>query len=232
MFSERMRWKLLLFGIVVLAIAALLLLTDVGIRFTNILREGLGGITSFFYGVSSKSSFPIILTVKLENKNSFFDQEFKLTDSSFSSSGSITSLKVDEGKEVIPGIASVSLRGINGKLEIIAPGNLKISGEASYIKINDMERKRETPYKIELEINPFDCSDCSFMVENIESNLKFNSLTGEIKKLKSEGRVDWIKPLSNEMLEIYNFKGVLQLTNNSLVLSGMTTQIKGEGFSF
>ena len=59
MFSERMRWKLLLFGIVVLAIAALLLLTDVGIRFTNILREGLGGITSFFYGVSSKSSFPV-----------------------------------------------------------------------------------------------------------------------------------------------------------------------------
>ena len=53
------------------------------------------------------------------------------------------------------------------------------------IRDSDMERKRETPYKIELEINPFDCSDCSFMVENIESNLKFNSLTGEIKKLKS-----------------------------------------------
>ncbi|MDI6798870.1 MAG: hypothetical protein QMD12_02645 [Candidatus Aenigmarchaeota archaeon] len=228
-----MRWKLLL-AVLVIVILGMLLTTQHGLNLADFIKNKISETSSFIFGVQPKSAFPAILTVGLNNKNSFYGQSYKLSDSTFTTSSMFNSIKIDDGKISVPEKRTdMIIRGFRGNFEITSFGSLKLTGESTYIKINMIEMTREKPYKVEVEALPFDCSpSCSFQLEGLSSNIVFPSVTGEVKKLKADGSLDQLKRLENERLEIENFNGIFQLSDDSLILTGMTSQIRGEGFVF
>ncbi len=157
-----------------------------------------------------------------------------MRNSNFTASSVYNFISVDGGTEKVSGSkrVEIELRGINGKLEITSIGTLRISGEANYIRIGDYERSREKPYQIEMEALPFDCSpSCSFKAENLNSDLNFLVISGEVKKLRNDGSVDQIKYLKEEGLTIQGFSGSFEL-GDSTVLSGEAIQVKGSDFLY
>jgi hypothetical protein len=56
--------------------------------------------------------------------------------------------------------------------------------------------------------------------------------SGEAKKLKEDGSVDLFKSLYNESIEIIGFLGSIQLEDNSYVLRGVSSRVKGINFNW
>ena len=169
-----------------------------------------------------------------EYKKSFYEKSFSMKNSNFTASSVYNFISVDGGIEKVSNSKRVGIevRGFNGKLEITTLGTLRVSGEANYIRIGDYERSREKPYQVEIEALPFDCSPpCSFRVENLNADLNFLVVSGEVKKLRTDGSVDQIKYLKEESLVIQGFSGSLELSE-SIILSGEATQVRGSDFLY
>jgi hypothetical protein len=233
MFSGKMRWKLILAVLVIIAIIAAIFFTQTGLSVLGFLKDRISETSSFIFRTPPGNAFPVVVTVDLKDKNSFYGQSYSVSDSTFTATSEYSSIQVDDGKETLAdNTANIILKKFSGTFEITSSGILRLSGNANYIKINDNERTRENPYKIDIEATTLDCTPCSFVLENLVSSMSFPSISGEVKKLKADGSVDQIKYLTNEKLDIQNFNGVFQLTNDTLILTGMTNQIRGENFNF
>ncbi|MEM5883208.1 MAG: hypothetical protein QXQ77_03135 [Candidatus Aenigmatarchaeota archaeon] len=228
-----MKLKVILAIIIIVTIATLLFFKDSGTKVINFLGERLSETASFIFG-QNKKAFRMILEVSLEDKKSFYSKSFSLKDSNLTAYTVYNFISVDGGIEKISGNrrVDVELRGLKGKLEISSVGTLRISGEANYIRIGDYERSRDKPYQIEIEALPFDCSPtCKFKAENLNADLSFSLISGEVKKLRSDGSADQIKYLKEESLIVQGFKGSLEL-ENSLILSGEAIQVRGNDFLY
>jgi hypothetical protein len=229
-----MKLKAILAVVIILAIIGLIFFTDSGKKVIEFLSGKLSETASFIFGPKSTKTFRMSLEVSLDNKKSFYEKSFVMKNSNFTGFSVYNFISVDGGIEKVSGSkrVEIELRGINGKLEITSIGTLRISGEANYIRIGDYERSREKPYQIEIEALPFDCSpSCSFKAENLNADLNFLVISGEVKKLRSDGSIDQIKYLKEEGLTVQGFSGILEL-KNSIILSGEAVQVKGSNFLY
>ncbi|MEM5793811.1 MAG: hypothetical protein QXS48_03900 [Candidatus Aenigmatarchaeota archaeon] len=229
-----MKLKAVIAVIIIIAIVGLLFFTDSGKKTIEFIGGKFSETASFIFGPKNTKTFRMVLEVSLENKKSFYEKSFSLKNSNFTAYSIYNFISVDGGIEKISGNKRVELelRDLNGKLEVSSVGTLRISGEANYIRVGDYERSRDKPYQIEIEALPFDCSPaCSFKAENLNADLSFSVISGEVKKLRSDGSVDQIKYLKEESLIIQGFKGSFEL-GKSLILSGEAVQVRGSDFLY
>lgn len=229
-----MKVKAVLAVLIVIAIVGLLFLTDTGKKAVDFLSSRISETASFIFGSKSTKTFKMVLEVSLENKKSFYEKSFSMKNSNFTASSVYNFISVDGGIEKVSSSkrAEIELRAFNGKLEITSLGSLRVSGEANYIRIGDYERSREKPYQIEIEALPFDCSpSCSFKADNLNADLSFLVISGEVKKLRNDGSVDQVKYLKEESLLVQGFSGSLEL-GDSLIMSGEATQVRGSDFLY
>ncbi|MEM5834440.1 MAG: hypothetical protein QXQ69_01160 [Candidatus Aenigmatarchaeota archaeon] len=228
-----MRFKPVLAAIIIIAIIGLLFFTDSGKKLVEFLSGKIGETASFILGRNTKT-FKMILELSLENKKNFYGKSFLAENSNFTAKSVYNFISVDGGIEKISGSkrVEIELKGLKGRLEVSNVGTLRISGEANYIRIGEYERSRDKAYQVEIEALPFDCSPtCTFKAENLKSDLSFSVINGEVKKLRNDGSVDQIKYLKEESLIIQGFIGSFEL-NNSLILSGEATQVRGSDFLY
>jgi hypothetical protein len=61
--------------------------------------------------------------------------------------------------------------------------------------------------------------------------LNFLTISGEVKKLRSDGSIDQIKYLKEESLTVQGFSGSLEL-KDSIILGGEAVQVKGSDFLY
>ncbi len=223
-----MRWKPLAAVVLVLAIASLLFVTDIGKRYTDFFRFKVGDLISpllvlFKVKPPSGQQFTIVMSTDLD---AFKGKDYKLVNSSLSVNGILDSLKI--GTQVIGlkemGLIDVSLDNIAGDFIILGDGSIRFTGTADAVEVDRLRISGSNT--IELSIYPKE-----FSLNGLyQDKLSFTGVTGEIKRYEGD-KTDRVS-LDNSRVDIYNFAGSLSYRDQTAVLGGMTNSVSGDKFSF
>ena len=221
-FSEKMKWKALFAVIIVLGILGALFLTDVGKRYGDFLKARVGDFIAILTRRGPGGPpFGIKLTAR---KESFYGQEYRIVNSSFTGSGFYQYIKVGgqvisikSGEEV-----NIDLKNLDGTFEYTNEGNVKVDGDATHVEIGDLTFTPETASRVEIEIVPFE-----FSLTGIESDISVPFVSGNIETDKGNA------PLDNSKLDASYFSGSLVIEEDgSAVLGGTVSSVTGDNFSF
>lgn len=232
-----MRWKGLLAAMLIILISALLLVTPIGQKYTENIRDffankvgsAISTLSSAVLKTKPSGTFTVYLSASRE---SFYGQSYKISNSTFSVTGTGQSIRI--GEQTLTSKAnsetSINIKVTSGVLEMLGNGNVKVSGNSDYFEIDDYIFSSGKPVKIEIEINPSTFSLTPLSADKIV----FGSVTGEIKRFKGEmGELVDTGSLRNSQLEIRSFSGYIKLDEQgSMILHGLTNNVKGDTFNF
>ena len=194
-----------------------------GSQFTS--QLGLGSLTGFLTNQKSATSFTFTLTTQ---KESFFGQQYKLTNSSLDTTGIYQYLHIGniyleskQGKRI-----TIALRNFNGNFEVSAGGSIILKGTATYAEIGDLAASPEKSLSVEMEILP-----TTYVLSSIQQNaINFAGISGTLER--GSVNPDTVN-LANSKLTINYFAGSLsQKEDGTTVLLGTASSIKGDNFSF
>jgi hypothetical protein len=223
-----MRWKGLLSVFVILGIIGLLLTTESGQQYVDLLREKL---TGFFPSLSifGEKGEPFFVILRADADN-FVGQSFNVKDGSFSSFGLcqgliwVNDVKIDKGNAR----CNIDADVVSGSFEFTDAGTIIGKFDSTRLTIDDASFLPSDGLKVQFEIVAF-----NFLVSGAEKgSIRFDSITGELEKLKSDGSTDQIKNLDAEPLELDGFAGNIRLDGSSITMNGLATGARGSGFSF
>ncbi len=213
-FSEKMKWKLLLAVLVILGIVTLLFITDTGVSSLNFLKRKVGDFVAVvFKWAPGGKQFYIRLTT---NRDTLYGQTYKISNATFEGSGTAKEVKINKATSLLNKV-DVKIEGLKGSLEITDQDTVKVSGDAASVVLNNLPILNLNIY-VEMVPSGFTLSQFS------QEKITLPSVTGEIKT--EDG---WTRPLGVSNLEIYNFKGIVKLEGNQVVLIGLTSRFAVDG---
>jgi len=220
-----MRWKVLLAIVLIVVIVGLLLTTKTGMDYFEFLRNRVGEFFSVMFRKPPGELFEVVLTT---DREPFFGQSYKLTNSSFSCSGVYQSIRFGEHLINLKTLKKVyiELNDIKGTFEYTKEGVVKLSGDSTLIEIDDLTLSSSKPSKVEIEIVPLEFS----LTNIVQDKITLFPVTGDIKRIIND-KIDSVS-LTNDKLEINNFHGELSLRDENIMLAGSTSSIVGDKFSF
>lgn len=220
-----MRWKALLAVVLIVVIVGLLLTTKTGLDYFEFLRNKVGEFFSVMFRKPPGELFEIVLTTSREP---FFGQSYKVTNSSFSCSGVYQSIRFGEhviSQKTLKKV-SIELKNIKGTFEYTKEGSIRLSGQSTFIEIDDLRLSSPRASRVEIEIVPLD-----FSLTNIDQDkITLFPVTGDIKRVIND-KLDSVS-LTNEKLEINDFRGELSFREGDMMLAGSASSIVGDKFSF
>lgn len=222
-----MRWKALLVVLIILGIVGFLLTTETGQKYAQFLKKKVGEFISVILRRTQPpgEAFRILLKT---NREAFYGQSYGLANSDLSFTGIYSSIKIGE-QEITKRTekrVSITIKEMDGLFEYAEEGSIRLSGDSSYLEIDDYIYSSAKPFRIELEIVPLEFS----LTNLIQERITLSSVTGEIKRFYDE-KVDTVS-LTEGKLEINNFNGELKLSEDGTILEGMTNLVIGEKFTF
>jgi len=225
-----MHWKVLLAAMLIIAICGLLLVTPIGQKYTEniraLLTKNVGALTSVILRQKPSSPFTIYLSA---SKESFYGQNFKVTNASVSITGDYQSIKVGDQSLTLKSSKKVNanVQNTNGVFEMLGNGNVRVSANSDYLEIDDYIFSSGKLMKIEVEMAP-----STFSVNPIIADkITFSSVTGEIKRL-GETNINTAS-MSSSNLEIKSFSGYLKMEDTgNILLHGLSSSVKGDTFNF
>lgn len=176
---------------------------------------------------------PLILKRQLEkfrieaefNANSLKGNTLNLFNTTLLIDGACKEFRVNE-IEIGKGGENCSLGTRMEKGKLFFSEDLEVSGISDEFVLNENIYTAEN-MKIAFKIEP----RSAFVGTFSQKELLLSLVHGEIKKLKPDGSLDYLKVLEGENCSIHNFDGVLNLKGNEASLSGSATKVSwGDGF--
>jgi len=221
-----MHWKALLTAVIVVVVAGLLMTTEIGKNYTEVLRTKAGDVVSLITKLwqPTGEGFIFVLTTDME---SFQGQKYSITNSSVSASGIYNYIKVGnqvinlkEGKKAV-----LFVDNLRGTFEITSGGSVVVTGDTNYIEIGEMTISGQT--RIEAEIVP----DGFSLTDFAQDKIILSSVTGDIKRFYNGNTGQ--ESLDGNKIEINGFAGDLVLSSEGDVkLSGSTVSIVTNKFTW
>jgi hypothetical protein len=209
-----MKWKVLLVALLILGIAGILLMSESGVSYLNLLKRKVGDFVSIvFKWVPGGKQFYISLTA---DKEVFYGKTYKVSNTTFEGSGKVKELKINNAVSPLDQI-DIKIEGMKGSFETTKQNTVKISADASSVVLNNIPILNLNIY---LEMIPSKFSLSQFNTDKME----FSSMSGQIKT--EEG---WVKNLNNSDVEISGFKGSLELKENQVFLEGLAKKLIIDG---
>jgi hypothetical protein len=222
--NGKTNWKLILAVVLIIAIGGFLFFTGIGSQFVS--QLGIGSLTAFFVKQAPTSTFSFTLNAQ---KEAFYGQQYKLTNSSLEISGIYQYIHVGtiyleskEGKTI-----TVVVKNLSGTFEYGTAGSIIVKGTTTYAEIGGIAASPEKTINIEMEIIPSD-----FVLASLSQNpISFGGISGSLQRMNGNN-LDTVN-LVNNKLTINYFSGSLSMkTDGSTVLEGSASSIKGDNFSF
>lgn len=224
-----MHWKGLLSIFVILAIVGLLLTTESGQRYVDVLRDSMTGFFASLTGFGAGVGEPFLMLLR-GNEADFAGQSFSVKDGIFIGFGicqgliQINDVMIDKGNAR----CNIDAEIVDGSFEFTGAGVLAARFDTSRITIDDASFLPSDKLSVSFEIVAFD-----FLLSGTEKrSIRFESITGELEKLKADGTTDQIKNLAAEPLQIDGFMGNIRLGDSMVTVNGLATAVRGSGFSF
>jgi len=211
-----MRAKIVLVVLLVMLIAGLLVFTPVGNNvFGGISLPGLSSFLNF----GSKEQFQMQLAA---NKDAFVGKTFDLSNTTMHLNGiCVGSVYVFGANIAKEGRCNMLVEQVKGRLEYSSIGTIEAAIEGSQVTLDGLVMAPANDKKVKFSIVPTD-----LFISSYNSNVvSLTSVTGEVKKFKSDGSQDQLKILTNEKVEISNYAGNVRLISNDIILSGFASKI-------
>lgn len=215
-----MHWKALLAVLAVLALTSTVLFTQPD--YARLFADRISGFFSnIIKPITPEVSFQIVLTA---DKNSFYGQSYKMSNSTLMVSGTPVQMAVENVLWNIKDDNRVdAIVDFDGTFEITKAGSIVVSGKSRYVEINKMGTSDQVD--VNMEIVPTEGFTLSSLVQN---KISLSSVNGEITRLDTGG----MQPLDGTSLEIDGFIGHMQLKDDKIVLSGLVNTVKGKNFNW
>jgi hypothetical protein len=233
-----MNWKSLLTVFVILGIGMILLTTERGQKFAgealSSITSGVGNFVSGLFSgdfdwsfdkMPSGEQFLISLSIA---KESFYEQQYKVSNTSLDSTGICeSSLKVGDvmlHKESMQ--CHVVAEDMKGTFEYTIAGTVKFEGDVSSLEVDGNSYTSDgSRLKTSLEMLPSD-----FKLDGLaERKVTITSATGSINRLGPEGSIKSAEDLDAEQLEISGFVGFIRLEGSNIKLQGLAVSVRGTG---
>lgn len=199
--------------VIIVAVIGLLFGTEIGRKFLGILELGAGKIIS---GLASLLKFPkkaenYLPMVLSADKESFFGQTFKVTNSISSSKGVCTKVKINDAI-VDVSTCEISFESGNGTISYL---NGSLEGTLSAFKtiINGLAFKQ---LKLDLSLIPSEFSFSGISETEISVSVK----DGQLELFNPDGTSKCVISFKNKGVKISDFIGSLQLRESLIYLQG------------
>jgi len=225
-----MNWKALLAVLITVGIIGLLMATDIGKNYSQLMSSTVG---NFFSGILDRymgggEEFSILLDA---DKNAFYGQTYSVSNVTVSADG-ICQSSVTVGNTVMPlegKLCSVEARNAKGQFEFTAGGSVKFAGVADMMVVDGYPfLPTAGSFEANFEVIP----TTDFELKGLEqTKIRLNSVSGSIQGTKGETQLS-IDNLGGGRLEVSNFNGDLKLDGESMLLVGLATSVKGKDFSW
>ncbi len=218
------KWKLTLAVVLILGIGGLLFLTDVGQRYTGPFGKMVGDFFSVLtHQTPTEGAYMITLVTTLAP---FYEQTYAVSNALFTATGSYQMIRIND-QMITPKTGSVvlSANSVNGIFEVTETGSIKLSGSTNYLEIGDYVFSGINS-RVEVEIVPTE-----FTVNNIAVNkMSFGAVSGRLSRAYGN-RTDQVS-LENSVLDIVPFIGSMSLKDGLVTLTGSSSSVVGDKFSF
>jgi len=218
-----MHWKVLLIALVIITIFSVVLIQYTDWEIFDGLRNQLGQAVSVINIFQPKGSyFSIALKVSGEN---LYSTTYKVNNATLYISGFKNIMRIDN-KDI--GLQAerkmeLTLKNLIGEFSILGNGNIRVNGRVAGLEMDDIIFPSSRVY---LEMVPG-----RFSLINYEKDkIVFESISGQIERYEGEQVSSVV--LSNDWVEIYNFKGTIKMDGNEITLLGVTNLVKGNDFTF
>jgi hypothetical protein len=226
-----MNWKSLLAVFIIVAILGLLMVTDVGQKYTQYLSTRVGSFLSsvldldFFQG---GESFKVLLET---DSAAFYGQSYEVSNSSMYVSG-ICQSSVTVGKTIMQMSGkrcTVQVNNAKGRFDYTVGGSVKLTGKAEMLTVNDYPfLSTGEPFEVSFEVIPIE----DFNLAGISQNkIELDSVSGSVKGWKGDTVLN-IDNLSNDGITISKFNGDIKMEGDVILLVGLANSVKGEDFSW
>ena len=228
-----MNWRGILSIIVIVAIVGLIIFSPKGqeyhgeytSKYTKPLGSFITGFTTKLGGNktgSSEDSGKLEIQLKNVDCANFKDVDFDVRDKTlnFEMNYEIVKFLGTEFSFSNP-VIDVKMDNLFGKVSFFPNGKMKIEGETSYLRLNDLSfNKPDTEVMFVGEATRFYMSDVS------ERNMIFSSVDGSLS-WSGLGSIPAL--LSNDHLELKDFKGSIVGSNGTVDLYGTVDSIRLNG---
>ena len=220
-----MKWKIVVSLLLIVVLTGILITNENTPTYANIFKNGISGLASIIVKPSG------IMNINLNvQKQAFYGQKFKISNSTLTSSATPISMKINGIDYMLKDISrtDINIGKMSGSFDITPVGSVVISARTRYVEIGEMILTQPKDMKVEMEIIPIE-----FSLTEIEKNkITLLSATGDME-LPRNDTITTI-PLENEKLEIRTFSGTLEMDKDIMRLNGRLGSVKGlsSGFSF
>lgn len=231
-----MNWKAMLTAFVIVAIGAMLLITEDGRKFAGqafeLVSSGVGESVSGFFShafTASPEAMPdgeqFIISTEID-KSSFYGQEYRVSNSSFEADGlcdfgiTISGLSVrTDSRE-----CEIEMDDMIGDFKYTEAGTVRFDGTAGAMSINGNIYTANS-MQISMEMLP-----SSFMMDSlVQSKMEIESATGSINRITQKGSLKSTEGLDGERLLIGGFVGFISLEESNINLQGAAVSVEGIG---
>lgn len=215
-----MQWKVLLTVFVVLTLISTLLFSKPD--YAKLFVDRMSGFLSNIIKPSiPEVSFQIILTA---DRNSFYEQSYKVYNSTLMVSGVPIQMKVGDVQWSIKNDNIVDvIVDFDGTFEITKAGSVAVSGKSRYVEINNVGTSNQAD--VSIEIVPTE----GFVLGGlVQKRITLSSVKGEITRVDTGG----VQPLSDTSVDIDSFIGNMQLKDDKIILNGFVNSVKVKGVNW
>lgn len=233
-----MNWKSILTAVVILAIGAMLLITEGGREFASnamdFIGSGVGNTISGFFSqafnwgtsewdMNSSDAFTINATFP---KEIMYGQQFSVKNTSLDAKGYCENAVTVSGLKIRTesGECAMYMDGMEGEFEYTEAGMIKFDGTVTELKLNGNVYDFESG-EISFEMVPeaYKLSDLS------QKEMIIPSTIGTINRISQTGDVKSTEGLDSETLIIDGFVGFINLEESNINLQGLTVSVEGTG---
>lgn len=224
-----MRWKALFTVLLIVVIISLMMTTDLGNKYAELLKFKVGDFLSGMLDFEPRGQFQMRLK---SNKEALFGRTYSVVNSSFAATGICQgSLVVGNTVLTKEGLrCNVELRNLKGRFEYTVGGSIKADGSASSIIVDDHTfTPSAEDLDVSLEVIPVD----GFFLSGFKQRtIETTAVTGSIERFKVDGSTKSTESLESELLTIKDFEGSIELENEELTLTGLASSVSGANFDW
>ena len=214
--------KLILAIVLVAGILGLIVYANTGQKFLSVFKSGKFTQTQ----APTAEPFSIALT---SSATVLYGKSFAIASSPFSFQGVCSLIEVGGLKiESDETRCSASADSFSGTFQYTPFGSIVFTGSANGVKIDSKKYSSNAAISVEFEVIPTD-----FSVAGISENtISLIVPSGKIERYAKDGSLKGVAYLTQSTLDISTLVAYAQLANGELTISGTTTSVKSNEFSW
>jgi len=221
-----MQWKVIFVVILVLGIFGFFLTSEFGQPYMDSVRQVFSDFTGNFIKPTNKGSF--MFSIETSKLALYGLSPTRIYNSTFSATGTYRFLTVGDQSINLKNKNEITIfvKNLRGSFSITTDGVVKISGESNYVETEEIIFSSNTYKRVEIEMMPND-----FILSNFAtSDFVMPSVSGTVQRFVGDN-ADTIS-FQNSKIEIKDFTGNLEWRDDSTIIGGLASLVKGDKFSF